>query len=146
MKKTVIIVATAVVAVLAVIFFIISNNKINTYKEITYNELVELVDSGDKFILFIGSDSCSHCTMYKENLNIVIPKTHVLVNYIDITKISNEELAYINARFAFTATPTTVFIKAGKEDVAERVEKKYVGSLETKKIKELFIKYGYIEE
>ena len=119
---------------------------INTYKEIEFKELEKLVDSNDKFILFIGADSCSHCSIYKESLNVAISKEHVLVNYIDIDKLSDEEIAYIKARFAFSGTPTTVFVRAGKEEVSERVQKKEVGSRSSKEIIELFKKYGFIKE
>lgn len=143
----IILISALALFVLILVFFIYNNSKkINEYKEISYDELVKLVDSEENFILFIGSNSCSHCNIYKETLNIVISKTHVLVNYIDISKLNDEELAYINARFSFTVTPTTVFIKKGNEDVSDRVEKKIVGSLDSSKIKELFKKYGYIKE
>lgn len=135
-----------VIIVILGIFIFINSKVIKTYKEISFNELTDLVDSGDKFILFIGSDSCSHCTIYKETLNIVIKKHHVLVNYIDISKISDEEIAYIKARFAFSATPTTVFIGEGKDEVSERVLTKKVGSLDSNKVIDLFKEYGYIKE
>ena len=129
------------------VFFIYNKvTTINTYKEIEFKDLEKLVNSNDKFILFIGQDSCSHCTIYKESLNVAISKYHVLVNYIDISKITDEEIAYIKARFAFSGTPTTVFVKEGTEEVSERVVKKEVGSLSSNEIIDLFKKYGYIEE
>ena len=129
------------------VFFIYNKvTTINTYKEIDFKELKKLVEGNDKFILFIGQEDCTHCKMYKEYLNVAIPKYHVLVNYIDVSKLSDEEIAYIKARFAFSGTPTTVFVREGTEDASERVVEKEVGSRNSNELKELFIKYGYIKE
>lgn len=146
-SKNIIITILLLIIILVICsIFVINSNKVNTYKEIDFEELTELVDSGDNFILFIGSNTCSHCTLYKETLNIVIKKYHVVVNYIDINNLKDEEISYIKARFAFSATPTTVFVDSGNEEVSERVLAKKVGSLDSSKIIELFKKYNYIKE
>jgi thioredoxin-related protein len=85
-SKTFLIVVGLVIIFLAAglsLFFIFNSNP-KTYKEITYSELEELIDSGDKFILFIGSNSCSHCTVFKVAVNEVVSDYGVIVNYIDL--------------------------------------------------------------
>lgn len=145
--KTILMVAIFILVVVAAFFVYKKATTVNTYKEIKFNELKKIVDSGEQFILFIGSDTCSHCTVYKETLNSkIIPTYHVLVYYIDTNKLSEEELGYINARFFFSATPTTIFVKAGSEEVSERVLKKEVGSLNSKVFGELIKKYNFIKE
>ena len=90
-------------------------NKINTYETIGYTELVEKIDSNEMFVLFIGSKKCSHCTTYKNTLNRVVSDYQIYVYYIDVSTLTSEEYAYINAHFPFTGTPTTLVIKDGKE-------------------------------
>ena len=113
-SKTFLIVVGLFIIVLAVgvSLFLIFNSKPKTYKEITYNELEELIDGGDKFILFIGSNSCSHCTVFKVTVNEVVSDYSIIVNYIDVSKLSDEEYAYLNSHLSFSATPTTVLINS----------------------------------
>jgi thioredoxin-related protein len=43
-----------------------SSNK--TYEEISYNKLNDMLDKKESFILFIGSNTCSACSVYKGNI------------------------------------------------------------------------------
>lgn len=126
--------------------FFIFNSSPKTYKEIDFSQLEELIDSGDKFILFIGSNSCSHCTVFKVAVNEVVSDYGVIVNYIDVSKLSDEEYAYLNSHLSFSATPTTVLIDSGDEAVEDRVLTKIRGSKSSSEFTELLKKYKFIEE
>jgi len=126
--------------------FFIFNSKPKTYKEINFSELEELIDSGDKFALFIGSNSCSHCTIFKVAVNEVVSEYGVTINYIDVSKLSDEEYAYLNSRLSFSATPTTVLIDSGDEKVEDRVLTKIRGSKSSSEFATLLKKYKFIKE
>ncbi len=147
-SKTFLIVVGLFIILLAVgvSLFFMFNSKPKTYKEITFNELEELIDSGDKFILFIGSNSCSHCTVFKVAVNEVVSDYGIIVNYIDVSKLSDEEYAYLNSHLSFSATPTTVLIDSGDEDVEDRVLIKIRGSKSSSEFSTLLKKYEFIEE
>lgn len=147
-SKTFLIVVGLVIILLAVglSLFFIFNSKPKTYKEITYSELEGLIDSGDKFILFIGSNSCSHCTVFKVAVNEVVSDYKVIVNYIDVSKLSDEEYAYLNSHLSFSGTPTTVLIDSGYEKVEDRVLTKIRGSKSSSEFADLLKKYKFIEE
>lgn len=147
-SKTFLIMTSILIILLAIgvsIFFIFFSNP-KTYKSITYSELEELIDSGDKFILFIGSDSCSHCTIFKVTVDEVVKKHKIVVNYIDVSKLSDSEYAYLNAHLSFSGTPTTVLVNSGNEDVEDRVLTKIKGSKSYSEFTNLLAKYEFIEE
>ena len=147
-SKTFLIVVGLLIIFLAVgvsLFFIFNSNP-KTYKEIDFSQLEELIDSGDKFILFIGSNSCSHCTVFKVAVNEVISDYGVIVNYIDVSKLSDEEYAYLNSHLSFSATPTTVLIDSGDKSVEDRVLTKIRGSKSSDEFATLLKKYKFIEE
>ncbi len=86
-----------------------------TYKEINYNTLIKMLSNDEEFVLFIGSETCSHCQKYKKTINRVIEDYKIKVYYIDILKLSEEENAYINSHFPYSGTPATLVIKNGAE-------------------------------
>lgn len=86
-----------------------------TYKEINYKTLVNKLDKQEDFVLFIGSEQCSHCQKYKKTINRVVEDYKIKVYYIDILKLTEEENAYISAHFPYSGTPTTLVIKNGIE-------------------------------
>jgi thioredoxin-related protein len=77
-----------ILAAVAVTTYFALNPKIKTYKRINYTELNKLINSGERFILFIGSDSCSHCTIFKGTVDEVVEDYGVIVNYIDVSKLT----------------------------------------------------------
>ena len=114
----------SIIAVFGYIIYFISLPK--TFKEITYEEYRQLVDSGEKFVLFIGSSNCSHCTTYKKTINRVVNDYHIDINYIDLSKLDEKQVANINSHFPFNGTPTTIVIKDGEE--YERARTRIEGS------------------
>lgn len=107
-----------IVVVLSALGFLIYNKfngKLTSYITVTYNELEEKINSGEKFVLFIGSEECSHCQKYKGTLNRVVKDYNVEIFYIDISLLTAEQFAYLNSHFPFTGTPTTIVIENGTE-------------------------------
>ncbi|MEG0026222.1 MAG: thioredoxin family protein [Bacilli bacterium] len=90
-------------------------NRPTTYEEIDYEIYSDMIKNRESFILFIGSSECNHCVAYKETLKQVIKKYHVDVKYIDISKMNESQKNKFKAHITFAGTPTTIFIKNGKE-------------------------------
>ena len=117
--------------------------KNNTYEEISYAELNEMLKNKDDFVLFIGSNTCSACTVYRGTLNDVIGEYGVDVKYIDLSKLSKTESSKLTSKFPITGTPTTIFITDGDEEDSHN---RIVGSAVKSKIIEKFKENGYIKE
>lgn len=88
----------------------------NKYKEITIETLAEKIEKKESCIVFIGAESCTHCKDYKTTINEVIKDYPITIYYIDVDKLSKEEQDKLNQIARYKATPTTVFIKNGKEE------------------------------
>ena len=91
-----------------------------TYKEINFSKLEKMIDNKEDFVLFIGSEECSHCKKFKKTINRVVEEYKIKVYYIDILKLNEEENAFINAHFPYSGTPTTIVIKDGVEYERQR--------------------------
>lgn len=114
-----------------------------TYDEIDYTKLKDMLNQKQDLILFIGSETCSACASYKPTLNKVIKKYKVDVKYLDISKLSEKESSELQSKFPFTGTPTTIFVKKGKE---EKTYNRIDGNQRYSKIVEKFKSNGYIKE
>lgn len=115
MKNKKIFISSIVILVLIVGSFLFLILKPKTYKEITFKEFQQLLNQEEPFVLFIGSNDCSHCTKFKKTANRIVNDFNITINYIDISKLSDKEYAKINSNFPFAGTPTTIVIKNGQE-------------------------------
>lgn len=113
-----------------------------TYEEISYENLNKMLESKEDFILFIGSNTCSACSVYKETLNGVIEEYGTDVKYIDLSKLSDKEESELFSKFPITGTPTTIFITKGEEEDSYN---RIVGSAKKSKIVSKFKENGYIK-
>lgn len=115
--KKILIVILSIVLLIGLSFLIYRTflKKITTYTEVDYNQTLEKINSNERFALFIGSATCPHCTMYKVTVNDVIKDYNINIYYIDISKLTNEQYAYLNSHFPFKGTPVTIIIEDGKE-------------------------------
>lgn len=113
-----------------------------TYHEISYEELNNMIENKESFILFIGSSTCSACARYEVTLNDVIEEYGADVKYIDLSKLSDTDGSALVSEFPISGTPTTVFIDKGEEQSTyNRIE----GAAKKSKIIEKFKENGYIK-
>lgn len=113
-----------------------------TYHEISYEELNNMIENKESFILFIGSSACSACARYEVTLNDVIEEYGTDVKYIDLSKLSDTNESALISQFPISGTPTTVFIEKGEENSTyNRIE----GAAKKSKIIEKFKENGYIK-
>lgn len=123
--------------------FVGCGTKLTTYEEIDYEKFTEKMENKDDFILFIGSETCQHCTAFKETVNKVVTKYQVKIYYIDINKFDEIEKNKFKTYINFSATPTTVFIYSGEEKTTyNRIN----GNLGYDKVIDRMTKEGYIKE
>lgn len=128
--------------ILIIALFMLAGCGNKTYDEISYDELNKMLEEKQNFILFIGSDTCSACSVYKGTLNDVIEEYGTDVKYIDLAQLSNAEESALVSKFPITGTPTTVFITKGEE---KNTHNRIVGSAKKSKIIEEFKENGYIK-
>ena len=94
------------------------------YVEMNYTQLKQKMENKETFVLFIGTESCSACNMYKEILNNKFAKEYrtVTIFYIDVSKLTDAESASFNATFDYSVTPTTLVITEGRVSNIDKIE------------------------
>ena len=126
---------------LGVILLTGCTSKLKTYEEVDYNKIMNMFEEKQDFVLFIGSTTCDHCSLYKVTLDEVIKKYQVKVYYIDISKLTTEENNKLKLYVNYSGTPTTAFIENGVEESSyDRVD----GNRPMDKVVEKFKNKGYI--
>ena len=111
----------AIVILVLLLAFLIINKAISkgNLVELTYDEFVQKIDNEESFVLCISLTTCSHCATYKPKLESVAKDYGIDLYYIDIDKYSEEEQEEFEKIINFNdSTPTTVFLKNGKETTA----------------------------
>lgn len=115
----------------------------STYKEITFDSFEKMIEDKESFVLFIGAESCSHCMTYKTTINEVVKEYNVDIKYIDVDRLSTKQDSALKKVASYTGTPTTVFIKEGKE---ESTYNRIVGDRDFEYVVNKLEKNGYIEK
>ena len=125
------------------VFFIsgCGSKKLTTYTEISYQDYVSMMENKESFPLVIGSATCSACSMFKGTMESFISKYQVNVKYIDISKLSEEDYGLLMSEVNFSSTPTTIFIKDGKQT---SVYYRIVGAESLSNVVSAYKKQGYI--
>lgn len=105
---------------------------------------MEKVNNKENFILCVSATYCSHCQDYKPKLKKVANDYNILIYYIDIDELNEDEYDKFKKEFSFDGgTPTTIFFKKGKETTtATRIE----GNVSTEKIITKLKANGFINE
>ena len=114
-----------------------------TYTKLNYSEFQEKLDNKDSFAVVMGLSTCSACAMYKVTMENVIKENQVEIFYLELDSLSEEEHSKIYSKFVVEMTPTTIFIKEGKEtSTYDRI----VGAASSTEVVKNLKKHGIIGE
>lgn len=138
MKKILII-----LAMIASSFLLVGcNEKYTTYEKVGYADLEFMLSEGKTFAFVIGSKTCSACQQYQKTMEKVIKEYQIPVYFIDVSELSQEDHAKLYSNYVYQYTPTTVFIKEGKEQTTyDRI----VGAASYGDVVKALKKYSIIE-
>ena len=129
---------------LVVISLFDNGNSHGELVKVSYNDIVSKVDNNEDFILVVSQSTCSHCATYKPKLIEIAKEYNIDIFYIDYNdENSDTQVKFLKEFNLSGATPTTLFIKDGKEaSLLNRLE----GDLSSTKVVEKFKKMGFISE
>lgn len=102
------------VFILLLVLFCSSCNSSNL-KSLSYSELNKKLNNNETFFFVVIKDGCPHCEKYVPKVEEVLDEYNITgytINYSDLSKKDDDE--FYN-KFGIDSTPTTVFIKEGKE-------------------------------
>lgn len=124
--------------------FISSDSKLKL-NYVDYNGYKKVINSSDNQILVIGQTTCGYCIKAKPILNQIAVDKNVTINYLNITKLSDEETQKFTSKLDYFkdndnwGTPLTLIINDGK--VIDSAN----GLLDYDGYVELFEKNGFIK-
>ena len=125
-----------------VLFIFVGCGKKDNLKDISYSKLTSMMDEKETFFFVVKKDGCSHCEDYIPKVENVLNEYDVVGYVINLTDLSDEDYDKIQEDFGVNGTPTTIFIKNGKEIKMQRFE----GSVSEEKIISKLKTNNYIKE
>lgn len=89
------------------------------YLKVSLPEYLEIIKEDGNHFMFIGSETCSYCTMFKESIKKALKDNNFNVYYLDISTLTDDESKKLYATDDyFTAeewgTPLNLLYKDGK--------------------------------
>ena len=133
------------IIVLAVAFLFLltgCETKENYLKNINLKELNEKLDNEEEFFFVVTQDGCSHCEEFLPVLKEVLNENKIIGYDFNLTRLSESDKDSFYEMFDIEGTPTTIFIKDGKElSIMQRI----VGGLDKDKLIQKFKNNGYIK-
>ena len=111
---------------------------------VDYNGYKSVVRSSENKILVLGQTTCSHCIKVKPILSSIAREYGITINYLDITKLSDEEKGKFTKYLTYLTekewgTPLTLIVN--NSEVIDSVN----GELDHDGYVELFKKNGFIK-
>jgi predicted bacteriocin transport accessory protein len=107
-----------ILIIIGIISFSKENNSENYLIELTYDQYVDMMESGERFAFIVESATCSHCQNFMPIVKKFVNKNEVYVYYIDLTTLSEDDYALLlesNSFFIDNAddwgTPTTIILE-----------------------------------
>ena len=105
--------------------------KSSNLKSLSLNELNKKLDNKETFFFVIIQDGCQHCEKFVPVVEDVLDEYNLVGYKINITDLSEEDDEALFAMYGVNSTPTTIFIKDGKElSILQRIE----GSVSSEKL------------
>lgn len=95
--------------------FIFTGCDNSNFKSLSYDELMDKLESKDTFFFVVVKDGCDYCRAYEPKMEKVLDEYDVVGYYINISDMSEKEYNDFQSKYNVDGTPTTIFIYQGKE-------------------------------
>ena len=141
-KKIIILLATVIILLIGTAYMLLTMNK--NFIKLNYNEVIEMTENNENFILCISAKECIHCQEYKPKLKKISKKYNIKIYYVNVDEFTEKDYETFKSKFSFDGgTPTTIFFKNGEEKTtANRIQ----GNVKTEKIINKLKSNGFITE
>ena len=116
-----------------------SNSKL---KSISYSDLINKMEKNETFFFIVVRDGCSHCENFIPKVEEVLDEYDIVGYKLNYSELSKEDDELFYNKFGVDSTPTTIFIKDGKEvSLLQRIE----GNVSKEKFKKRIENNNYIK-
>ena len=114
---------TIIIAILVVIGSVIfykyrqkeENETYDYIVDVSYSDIVKLLEERKTFALLITQDGCIHCENFYPVVGKVSNEYKVKIYHLNLTKMSEKESQEFNKIAIISGTPTTIFYENGEE-------------------------------
>ena len=112
-------------------------------KSLSYKELNKKLENNETFFFVVIRDGCSHCESFVPKVEEVVDEYNIIGYTLNYSDLSEEEDEEFFEKYGISSTPTTVFIKDGKEmSILQRIE----GNVAKEKLVDKLKKNDYIKK
>ena len=111
------IIIIAVMAILLIIAIVFSEDESKYIKEVSVNEILQMKDNKESFILYIKQTNCTHCKAFTPNFIAVLKQNKLEAYAINLTNLTEDEQTTYDDNFDVTKTPTVLFYIDGSQSL-----------------------------
>ena len=102
--------------IFAFILLLLSGCSNKSYlKDLSFSELNKKLEAKEEFFFVVTQDGCSHCESFVPVLEKTLNSKKITGYNFNISKLSESDNKKFEELFKIEGTPTTIFIKDGKE-------------------------------
>jgi len=137
--------AAVIVVIIGVVALGNKGSSENYLVKLSYNQYVDMQESGEPFAFIVESATCVHCQNFMPIVKKFVNKNEVYVYYIDLNELSEEDYtAFLQSNTFFEenekwGTPTTLIV------TGHEVSDTLVGETTEDKFKEFLVNNGIME-
>ncbi len=103
--------------------FLLTSCGSSNLKDLSYKELNKKLENKETFFFIVTRDGCSHCEDYIPKVEEVLDEYDIVGDNLNYTDLSEDEDEEFYSEYGVDSTPTTIYIKDGKEvSILQRIE------------------------
>lgn len=119
------------ILIICLLVILCTSCKSSNLKNLSFSELNKKLDNKETFFFVIIQDGCQHCEKFVPVVEDVLNEYDLVGYKINITSLSEDDDDALFEMYGVNSTPTTIFIKDGKElSILQRIE----GSVSSEKL------------
>lgn len=130
------------VIIILVMTFCLTGCSNGGIKNISYQELEDMIENKETFMLEIIQTGCSACEDFTPRFNTILKENNLTAYSINYTNLSDEDRNSFENIIHINSTPTVIFFDEGVE---ESVSFRIIGAISDEKIIQKLKTHDYIK-
>jgi len=131
-----------IILLIILVIFCSSCSESSNLKNLSYKDLQKKINNNDTFFFVVIKDGCQHCEGFTPKVKEVLDEYDIDGYTVNYTELSLEDNDSFYEEFGVDSTPTTIFIKNGKEI---SIRQRLTGNVSKEKLIDKLKTNGYIE-
>lgn len=104
-----------IIFLIVIVFICSSCGQNSKLKNLSYKDLQDKLNNNDTFFFVVIKDGCQYCEGFVPKVEDVINEYGIDGYTLNYSKLSEEDDEKFYSEYSVDSTPTTIFIKDGKE-------------------------------